>query len=474
MTKESISGKTLLARLATEEERQELADSQIDVILTEPIDFNAYVEVDVLPLPQDMEEGTFYITPDGEASFVAGGRVVTLLPESEIDEKISHLISIQVVEELPETGNEHTLYLVPLEDPEQQDVFDEYIWEGGAYEKIGNTRIDLSDYYTMEEVDAIIRENKGQAYTLSESDYNWNSQTHSATEPYNSIALWLLNPGMYVVPANMNTAWISLSDSADDKTLYIVGESGMWGTPIISTHVSNFASIGYTFGAIYSVTKSSGARQAIYNFSIVDDLDGPYATRALSANQGKVLKEMIDNNAVTRVQTTGQSTTNVMSQKATTDMVYGPYGQGIQIGANPEWDDSMGSIFIGKNAFGSDNYGEIVIGNFSSASGYDGSVALGYRTINNYAGAAVGAFSQGEGEGGLEDFGTISVGSKQSSTFTDEFGNSRTIPAFTRRVVNVKDPEDDQDAATKGYVDGLVGDIESILHIINNGSGESS
>lgn len=40
------------------------------------------------------------------------------------------------------------------------------------------------------------------------------------------------------------------------------------------------------------------------------------------------------------------------------------------------------------------------------------------------------------------------------------------------RIHNVGDPYADQDAATKKYVDGLVGDIESALSTINNGGGE--
>lgn len=158
MAKDATFSRTLLARLATPEERKYLTDNKIDVILTEPLDFSAYVTVDILPLPQDMEEGTFYITPDGKASFITDDKVVTLLPEDIINDKISHLISVKIVEELPATGDEHTLYLVPLEDEEENDYFDEYIYENGKFEKIGNTRIDLSNYYTKAETNELLRE----------------------------------------------------------------------------------------------------------------------------------------------------------------------------------------------------------------------------------------------------------------------------------------------------------------------------
>ena len=46
---------------------------------------------------------------------------------------------------LPEEGEENIIYLIPKEG-DAPDVYDEYIWVGGAWEKIGDTRIDLSGY----------------------------------------------------------------------------------------------------------------------------------------------------------------------------------------------------------------------------------------------------------------------------------------------------------------------------------------
>ena len=54
----------------------------------------------------------------------------------------------KVVQELPETGEEKIIYLVPKEG-EANDVHDEYIWVNGAYELIGTTAVDLSDYLPL-------------------------------------------------------------------------------------------------------------------------------------------------------------------------------------------------------------------------------------------------------------------------------------------------------------------------------------
>lgn len=61
---------------------------------------------------------------------------------------------IEIVETLPETGEEGILYLLALEDPEEGNYYDEYIWLDNTWEQIGTTQIDLSNYYTKTESDA--------------------------------------------------------------------------------------------------------------------------------------------------------------------------------------------------------------------------------------------------------------------------------------------------------------------------------
>lgn len=53
--------------------------------------------------------------------------------------------SIEVVATLPETGKDKTIYLVP-KDGKAPDIHDEYIWKNGAFELIGTTAVDLSEY----------------------------------------------------------------------------------------------------------------------------------------------------------------------------------------------------------------------------------------------------------------------------------------------------------------------------------------
>lgn len=66
-------------------------------------------------------------------------------------------LRIEVVNELPSTGETNVIYLVKKAGT-NSDVHDKYVYVEGNWEKIGNTEVDLSNYYT-----------KDQVYTKSET-----------------------------------------------------------------------------------------------------------------------------------------------------------------------------------------------------------------------------------------------------------------------------------------------------------------
>lgn len=74
-------------------------------------------------------------------------------PKKYVDDAVSAAASgsFKVVDDLPDTGDPGVIYLVAHEHGEG-DVYDEYIYTNGAWEKIGNTDIDLSDYVTNDEI----------------------------------------------------------------------------------------------------------------------------------------------------------------------------------------------------------------------------------------------------------------------------------------------------------------------------------
>lgn len=58
---------------------------------------------------------------------------------------------VQIVQSLPQSGENHTIYFVPASDTGETNYYDEFMWVDGAWEKIGSTEIDLSNYYTRDE-----------------------------------------------------------------------------------------------------------------------------------------------------------------------------------------------------------------------------------------------------------------------------------------------------------------------------------
>lgn len=71
-------------------------------------------------------------------------RLISLIPQFNI-------VKVQVLptEDISDT----TIYLVPSSDPQTQNVYDEFIHIDNAWEQVGSTAIDLSDYYTKAQID---------------------------------------------------------------------------------------------------------------------------------------------------------------------------------------------------------------------------------------------------------------------------------------------------------------------------------
>lgn len=57
-------------------------------------------------------------------------------------------IKMEIVNELPATGQDDTIYLVPSSDPQSQNNYDEYVYINGNWEKLGEVpiQVDLTDY----------------------------------------------------------------------------------------------------------------------------------------------------------------------------------------------------------------------------------------------------------------------------------------------------------------------------------------
>ena len=79
--------------------------------------------------------------------------------QSEVKELIGSLthINIEVVSSIDDVTEPNVIYLVPVSGGESDDYYNEYILVNGNPELIGNTRVDLSNYYTRKQTDDLLK-----------------------------------------------------------------------------------------------------------------------------------------------------------------------------------------------------------------------------------------------------------------------------------------------------------------------------
>ena len=192
---------------------------------------------------------------------------------------------------------------------------------------------------------------------------------------------------------------------------------------------------------------------------------------------------------VTIVQTTGDSETDVMSQKAVsentrfgvgasaTGTYAAAFGDGAQATSNSC--SSFGTSSRATNSYCSS------FGNAAQATGaYCSAFGNGTQAIGNScssfgnAAQAAGAYSLALGRGSYSNSisqYSVALGSYSRATevSTVSVGDGSTNANYgTRRIVNVKNPVNAQDAATKNYVDTKVSESGSGVNVVQE-TGES-
>lgn len=87
----------------------------------------------------------------------------------------------EVVQTLPATGEAGKIYLV-ANSGTAPNIYDEYIWVNNAFEKIGTTEMDLSNYYTKTQTDTLLdaKADQSTTYTKTEVDTALGNKANSS------------------------------------------------------------------------------------------------------------------------------------------------------------------------------------------------------------------------------------------------------------------------------------------------------
>lgn len=330
--------------------------------------------------------------------------------------------------------------------------------------------------------------NTGKAKVLTSADYNWNSTLGSATEPYNSIGLGLLDYGIYSVAKNTQ---VSIYPSANfptyDTLSYIIIGDNPAGVASSRRVLFNRDDKEYIGSCDFVTSKSASYYYLLDQYSLTNSLTSTSTTTALTANQGKTLKDLVDGLAIsgagapttstvgtvgklyedttngklyictavsgstytwtevgaggsgpTVVQTTGTSTTDVMSQNAVTSMVF----------ADPS---TKNKVQIGKNASASAGKTVAILGTASANSSIaigDSSLAAGLDSLSFGNSTASSASSVAFPYGVASTKGIFQIGTNSGSGVSKGYNDTQ-----YRLLTGLYDPQSAHDAATKGYVD---------------------
>lgn len=141
----------------------------------------------------------------------------------EIQDDVAHLKEVGFhplkVDELPtEDIKDYILYLVPSDDPEEENLCYEYLYINNAWEMVGTTSVDLSNYYTKSETDNTI-------------DTKLKARPPVLSVNPSTFVLQGKKPGVYNITSNSDSVVIRVTPNSSswtvslkDKTLYVVKE----------------------------------------------------------------------------------------------------------------------------------------------------------------------------------------------------------------------------------------------------------
>lgn len=365
---------------------------------------------------------------------------------------------------------------------------DKYLKGDGTWGTVqAGSNYTAGDGINISAQDVISATNTGKARELTAADYNWPT-TGTAT----SVALWLLPAGSYYAAPTVSVAAaaglsaaifngspdiiVMGNDEYGTKSIAVYAGNGKWKVFTVNptsggaqslgnttlaqsdisqstgTSTSHVMSQNATTNAIKAISKSGSGAPSTSTVGTVGQLYQDTTNGDLyictDATNPYVWEEVGGGSGPTVVQTTGTSTTDVMSQNAVSRMVFADPSTevNVRIGSNAN-NTGEASVVVGRSATANRNNAVAIGRNAQATTAGMGNVAIGnWAQALAQSSVALGQFSKATQKGQID----VST-SYASDTLTEGYNNSQ-----YRLLTGLYDPQSDHDAATKGYCDNAI------------------
>lgn len=106
---------------------------------------------------------------------------------------------VEIVTELPTTGDAHTIYFIESSSSQTGNIYDEWMYINNNWEQVGSTAVDLSNYYTKSQTDTLLA-NKPDIVEITQAEYD-----ALPTASKNNGSIYSITDAVVVDPANYYT-----------------------------------------------------------------------------------------------------------------------------------------------------------------------------------------------------------------------------------------------------------------------------
>ena len=210
-----------------------------------------------------------------------------------LKEMIANLanLQIEIVDQLPSVGETNIIYLVK-KSGSAPDIHDEYVFVDGKWEKIGDTEIDLSNYYTRDEVDDKLTD-FGAGDVIAAEAFTTADRVITSN-----------GPGKTVKDSGILINNLALKSYVDEKEIAWDKVTGKPETYVPAAHTHPLAQITDAGALAYK----DKVDESDLNFDIPDGtvVDSSLSTSSVNPVQNKVVTEAL-NNRYTKSETYSQS-----------------------------------------------------------------------------------------------------------------------------------------------------------------------